>query len=438
VFTHELSGGVPVLVDSAVTDPDGRATLLASLAAETIVTVDADGYDLFSFDDVPVSRLGVPLEPQLALPGAFQGVLVTTAPSLSNLTKWSQDSRLVGVPAGLVAVQSCSFNPLTLAYDCLFGPVGLEAGVPGASALVALNPPPNEVVYSASGFLKSWTAQLPGLPVFGGDPTALTFLVQRALDDPGVPEEERALDGPALELDATTLATLDLADLVGTPTVTVEASVRSLGGALLAGHGVAFPLAGTPFDTWRVRCAFPGAVDYSDDKYPGDELGTLVADGVIDPDLFLRLELRDASGRASVRRPRFSSLAGGPPVAAIDAPQVLYPTEDLTTPGASYAVVITDQLDGSVAAGGLHRVTLTAADGRRWRLWHTDLPGTQIRIWAPPIADAGGTPLVSGPVVAEAESLAWEGLDEGLFLWSDVDRAYDVRVTAAPVSFVQP
>jgi hypothetical protein len=163
-----------------------------------------------------------------------------------------------------------------------------------------------------------------------------------------------------------------------------------------------------------------------------------VEDGVIDPDLFLRLELRDGAGNVSVRRPRFSALAGGAPVSAVDAPDVLYPSEGQVTPGASFAISFSDRLDGSLAAEGLHRVTLTASDGRRWRLWRTDGDASTVRMWVPPIGDAGGAPLVSGPVALEVESLTWAGLDPALFLWSDVDREYDLRVLAAPVTFSQP
>jgi len=186
-----------------------------------------------------------------------------------------------------------------------------------------------------------------------------------------------------------------------------------------------------------VRCAFPGAVDFSDDKYPEDELGPLVADGVVDPDLFLRLQLVDDQGRLSVRRPPFSSLAGEPPVRLVDPPEVLYPTEGLVTPGPSYAVSFTDRLDGTLAPAGLHRVTLTASDGRRWFLWQVDGTAPTVRTWVPPIGAAGGTPLVSGPVALEVDSFTWPGLDPALFLWTDVAREVDVHVSAAEIDGIE-
>jgi hypothetical protein len=438
VFTHRLDGPTPVLEDSAVTDANGRATLLTAASGATLVTVDADGYDLFTIQDLPVSRLGVPLQRSNTVSAVHQGRL-TTVQALTDLTKWSHDARLVGIPGGLVPIQSCSSNPLTQAFECLFGPAPLAVGRLGAASVAVLDPPPNEFGYSAASFLKGWAARFPAPELTSGVPSALSFELSGSLEAGS--QEERALDGPALDLDASASVDLDLAQLADEPVVTLEARLRSLPGALLAGNGTTFPLGGTPVDTWRVRCAFPGVVDFTDDKYPEDELGALVAGGQIDPDLFLRLELIDLQGRSSMRRVRFSALSPGVPVSSVDAPLLTAPAVGSVTPGPSYAVTFEEELDGSLAASALHHVTLSASDGRRWHLWVPIVSAgstASVSAWAPPIAAAGGEPLASGPVTAVVESLTWPSFDPRLFLWSDVEREHDVRVRSAPVAFTQP
>jgi hypothetical protein len=439
VFTHALAGPTPVLEDFGVTDLNGRVTLLAARSGSTIVTVDADSFDLFTIQDLPVSRLGVPLQRTSAVSAVHQGRLSTQDEGLTDLVKWSHDARLIGVPGGLVPIQSCASNPITQGYECLFGPAPLAVGRVGAAAIAVLDPPANEFAYTATGFLKGWAARFPAPELASATPSAITFTLPGPLDGPSVPEEERALDGPALDLDASASVDLDLAQLADDPLVTIEARLRSLPGALLAGNGVTFALGGTPVSSWRVRCAFPGAVDFTDDKYPGDELGGLVAGGQIDPDLFLRLELLDLQGRSSVRRARFSSLGGV--LSTVDAPVVTAPAVGSVTPGASFPVTFQDELDGSLAPSGLHHVTLSASDGRRWNLWlpiATAGSAASATAWVPPIAGAGGEPLVSGPITAVVESLTWPEFQAGLFLWSDLERQHDVRVRSAPVAFTQP
>lgn len=440
VFTHALVGASLALEDSATTDASGRAVLLSAASGATLVTVDATGYDLFTMQDVPVSRLGVPLQRAGAIAAVHQGRL-TTVQVLTDLTKWSHDSRLIGIPAGLVPIQSCSSNPLTQAFECLFGPAPLSVGRLGAASVAVLDPPPNEFGYSAASFLRGWAARFPAPELASGAPSALSFELASSLDAPSVSQEERALDGPVLDLDASASVDLDLAGLADDPLVTVEARLRSLPGALLAGNGTTFPLGGTPVDTWRVRCAFPGVVDFTDGKYPGDELGALVAGGQIEPDLFLRLELVDLEGRSSVRRVRFSSLSPGATVSTLDAPLLTTPAVGSVTAGPSYGVTFEEELDGSLAPSGLHHVTLRASDGRQWHLWvpiASAGSAASVTAWVPPIASAGGSPLVSGPVTALVESYTWPTFDPSLFLWSDLEREHDVRVRSAPVAFTQP
>ena len=44
---------------------------------------------------------------------------------------------------------------------------------------------------------------------------------------------------------------------------------------------------GSPTDLWRLRSALPGAVDWTSDSYPADQLGSLVAGGIVSGEPFL-------------------------------------------------------------------------------------------------------------------------------------------------------
>ena len=69
VLLHDDSGNGMTypLSDSAMTPMDGRVTLSSDLggggAVGAIITVDAVGYDLFSFFDITSTAISVPLMP---------------------------------------------------------------------------------------------------------------------------------------------------------------------------------------------------------------------------------------------------------------------------------------------------------------------------------------------------------------------------------------
>lgn len=440
VFSHELSGGAPVPIDAATTLSDGRATLLAASVGETLVTVDLSSplvYDLCTFQGVPSSWLSLPLTRPSGSLGLLQGSLVSPDSEVTTLTKWVGDSRLAGATGGEVAVQSCSFNPILSSYECVYGPAALSTGTAGATAFVALSVPPNEFTYAASAFLKGWDARLPRLPSATGvqDPLELVFDTQ--LDAPTTPLEERVLDAPALDLDASALVAMDLDNLIGGgPVVTVESRLAGLGGALLAGHGVAFPTSGAPTDQWRLRAAFPGAIDWDDTKYPGDEIGSLVTAGLVTGQPYLRVELRDQTGNRSVRRPRFDVLPAV--LVPSESPSVLAPAAGAGTGGPSFALTVDDVLASGPAQPGLYRATLTGSDGRRWHVWSPGGAGPTLDLWLPPIQGQGGTPLVSGPLQVTVSAVAWPTFDPAEFLWSDLAREADVSAAGAAISLQQP
>ncbi len=438
VFTHELAGGAPTYVDDAFTDPSGRVTLAAAPSGETIVTVDATGYDLFSFQGVPTARLGVPLSRANTPSATFQGTVTTVDLAVQTMTKWAADSRLTSAFGDVVTVQACSFNPIELSFDCVYGPASMAAGPLGAAGVVAVIPPPGEFAYSASGFLKAWRARLPRKLAGAGQVSLLDFALNSTLDGVGTPQEELSIDGPALDLDATGASGIDLSALNGAPRIALQARVRGLGGALLAGYGVAFPLSGAPTDTWRVRCAYPGAVDLNDTSYPSDSLGELVADGVIDAELFVRCELEDSSGNRTSRRPKASTLPPLSALAAIGVPTLNSPAAGTGTGGPAYDLSF-DEVLGGTGQSGLYSAALKAAGGRRWVLWRLGGAGPTLSISLPDIATNGGSPLPNGSITARIAAFAWPAFSpQASFLWTDIGRDQDAFAQCAAVQFTQP
>ncbi|HVS18125.1 MAG TPA: hypothetical protein VMT18_05955, partial [Planctomycetota bacterium] len=394
-------------------------------------------YDLFTFQGVPTALLSVPLQRASGSLGLLQGSLVAPDSSVTTLAKWVGDSRLFDATGGVIAVQSCSFNPILESYECVFGPASLVSGTVGAAAFVAVSVPPNEFTYAPSAFLKGWDAVLPRLPSVTGvqDPLGLEY--GTPLDAPQTPLEERVLDVPAVDLDASGLVAMQLGNLVGGgPRVSVESRLAGLGGALLSGFGVAFPTAGAPTNQWRVRAAFPGAIDWDDTKYPGDELGSLVQSGLVSGQPYLRIELRDQVGNRSVRRPRFDLLPAV--VVPSEPPTIQAPPTGGNTGGRSFQLTVADVLAVGPAQPGLYRATLTASDGRRWRVWAPGGAGPSLDLWLPPILGLGGTPLVDGPLQAGVTAVAWPSFVAADFLWSDLERESDVLATGAAIGLQQP
>lgn len=440
VMSHGVNGGAPVPLDATVTLVDGRAILTAAAVGETLVTVDMSAplvYDLFTFQGVPTAFLSVPMTRPPNAPGALQGSLIAAEASVTTLTKWAGDSRLADTAGNAVAVQACSFNPILSSYECVFGPAGLATGWAGAASFAILSVPPNEFTYSASAFLKGWGARLPRLPAANGVQDLVDFQFEQSLDSPTTPVEERVLDLPPVDFAASALLSMNLGNLVGGgPAVTVESRLAGLGGGLLAGFGVAFPTAGSPTNEWRVRAAIPGAVDWTEGKYTGDELGALLQDGLVTDAPYLRIELRDQAGNKSVRRPRLDALPAV--IVPCEPPTVLAPAAGGSTGGSSFALTVDDVLAHGPAQPGLYRATLSASDGRRWRVWRPGGAGATVDLWLPPIQALGGTPLVPGPLQVTVTAVAWPGFDLSEFLWTDLARESDVTASGAPILLLQP
>jgi hypothetical protein len=425
---------VPTLDSVATTDAFGAPVPpLAFPAGEALVTVAASGYDLASYHGVPSRTLGLPLRRSSNLPGSVLGELSSMSTEFQNYERYVGDSASLPLTDAFAVSGGCSFNFSTLSSECAYGPVAVEPGAPRALGFVAVDVPNSAVNFTAAGFLRAHALELPLLPVSPGGQSFDDLRIDQLLSNTATPQERRAVRGPSTMLDASALSSVDLSNLDGGPEVAVQAVAPGIGGAVLVGFGAALDGIGMPADTWSVESALAGVADPTTGKYAGDELGELVLDRSIDPDLLLRAELRDQAGNRSVRRPRFSALGGSlvPP----EAPLVSSPAPGGASGSQGFDVVFSNVLAGQ-AATGLYRVTLTGANGRSWVLYRRATGGGRVHV--PDLVAAGGLGLPNGVLSCVVEAYAWPGYDPQDFLMSDVAREHDHVSQSAPVTFSKP
>jgi hypothetical protein len=435
VFTHEDVAGAFSLLGNGLTSAAGAVSLTAGATGETLVTVDAANYDLFTFHGVPNSRISIPLTRSGTVDAQVQGVLSTTSTDLPQFDRFVADNRSPESDEPEVAVQTCTISQSTATFQCGFGPLSARPGFFGAQSFVGVETPLSAFSFTAPGFLRAYALQMPLAALTPGQNSTVNLTVNSMLDDPGVDQEERALDGPLAVLNATTLNGVDLNDLDQAPRVEIQAIARGFHGAVLAGFGAALDGQGSPASLWAVRSAIPGAADPTSGKYPGDVQGQLVTDGTIESDLFLRCELRDNSGNRAGRRPRFS--VAGSVVAPLSVPLVSSPAASSTTPGPEYDVVFDNVLLGG-GQDGLYRVTLLSDSGRAWTLYRfTAAAGATHSVHTPDILSAGGTPLPAGVVSCSAAAFAWPTFDRTLFAFTDIEREQDLFAESASFDFSQ-
>ena len=434
VFVHEDVAGAFSLVASGVTTAAGAVTLSAGGTGETLVTVDALNYDLFTFHGAPRSRISIPLTRSGTVDATVQGTLSTTSTDLPQFDRFTADNRSPESDEPVSAVQSCVINQPTLTFQCGIGPYSARPGYFGAQSFVGVDVPLSALSFTPQGFLRAYALQMPLPSLNAGANVDIDLSVNSMLDDPGVDQEARALDGPLGVLNATAITGIDLNDLDQAPRVEVQAIVRGMRGAVLAGFGAALDAQGSPPSLWSVRSAIPGVVDPTSGKYAGDVQGELVLDGTIDPDLFLRCELRDNAGNRAGRRPRFS--VAGTVLAPLSVPLVSAPAAHSTTAGPEYDVVFDNVLQGT-GQDGLYRVTLTAATGRAWTLYRLAGAGASNSVHTPDILSAGGTPLPAGTVSCSAAAFAWPTFDRTQFTFTDIEREQELFAESAPLDFTQ-
>ena len=139
-----------------------------------------------------------------------------------------------------------------------------------------------------------------------------------------------------------------------------------------------------------------------------------------------------------MRRPRFDLIPVPAVLQPISTPGLITPGVGGNTGGPSFEMVVSDVLDVTLGQPGIYRATLTDFNGRSWVVWRLDRAGPTLSLWTPPIAALGGVPLADGPLTASVTVFAWPSLDVAGFMWTDLDREYDVLATSAARLIHQP
>jgi len=428
VIVHENIGGTVAFVAANVTAANGRVTLPASFAGETIVSVDArnQGFDPFTFDGVPTDHVSIPLRTSLLANGSVSGSVNTTDTNFAAYTKSVGDTRFPAIGETLLTAGSCSFSTQAQSLQCAFGPTAIRSREIGAASAIVVLEPPSPFLYSALTFLKAFQLALPVAPVEPGGTSQVVLATGTSLDSGTLDPEERPIDVAPLVLNTAAYPTLS-----GTPRVRVEATSPGIGRAVTVGRGIGFNDS-LPANTYAIRAAFPGSCDGVQDVVT-DLLGRFVTAGTIDADLLIRAEVVDTAGNRGGVRPRLSLASGTlvPP-----APPTPDATPFVANPGPAADFRFADTL--SFGEPGLHKAVFTDSTGAAWTVWRVDGSGAQAVMHLPRIAAGGTFPLAAGNWSVRVSSFSWPTLNTANFLWSDVEREFSHFAHAASLSTPAP
>ncbi len=431
VITHQDNGGFSFL-EAGVTGVTGVISLGAAPVGETIVTVDLENYDLFTFHGAPRDVMQVLLQRISPSAAQWQGQVQTSFPEapILGMDVLVSDTRLNLGGSLARTTDACTLDTSANLYRCGFGPeigrinrVGFGTFIAGDLSLV-------QAAFHPFSFLRAFgweTGQ--GTLITGGFGLPSIIGVDSLLTTGVV--EELPIEIPAQVLSKA--GAPSLGTLVEEPRVYVDGLSPGMDRPVLVGLGISYS---SGADTWDVRSAIPGVVDGVQDDV-NDELGVLVEFGTLLPDHFLRVEAEDVDGNLSVVRRHLSAL--GATLSLVEVPNLQSPASGATTGGSSYGLVLLDSLRDSQGMDGLYRAHLTDSTGRGWSLWHRDEPDGAgvINIQVPDIGSVGGNPLASGTITCRTTLLAAPGLDTTQFLWSDLHRDAEVYVRSKPFSFQQ-
>lgn len=429
IFSHEVDV-VETFLNGAVTDGEGVGLVPSAASGATVVTVDAAGYDLFTFHGVPTTRLDIPLQLTDGAGRIFYSVF-SDASELADPSVQVRvaDERLLAGPTH--SPVSCTDSPFGVL--CGFPSADIAAGKFGASTLLATVD--QGIDFAAADFLK--VAQLEVLTgaVAPNAKLSYEYEVTGLLSDVGLDAEERPILAPPSTLDLFSLVSFDATSFVaGSPSVLIEGATPSLGGVATVGAGVAEDFLG--LGVYVVQGAYAGAADGVIDD-AGDLEGRWVTDGLVEEDLFFRVDLEDTSGNKSGRRLRFSELTQVFSIAPPDVPVLVSP--GFNTGGSAFPLEFMDTLDDG--QDGLFRVHMTDVTGRSWDVWRLNEPGFGQSLTAnvPEILSFGGQPLADGQleVTVSLRAVPAGGFDAGSFLWRTVLEQADSRADAAPTSLQQ-
>lgn len=435
----------PQLGTAQLTDVNGLATVdthdTGAGQVGTLVTVVADGYDLFTFHGATSSRLSIPLTFTDEGPGFSSGT-VTSESTLAQLIVPSGGLELADTrrPFGLLptfTAQACSSNPLIgLPLACPFGPEALRVGRFGAQTTIAGSFSQLEENFSPTELLRAVEFQVPVLPVQEDEALFDDVSIASLVSEPGFPAEDLPVALVALGADLGLATGIDSGALIdddaflGAPEVWMDARLPGLDSPALVGLGLAYVDEVNP-DAFTLRAAYGGTFPEYLSDFGSPEALVSVAFEVTDSD-------GDRS-RVRLRLDQLSSFANtlfAPPV-----PAVLGPVADATLGGPEFSVSLDNSLlDGVFASGdnGFYRATVRDSAGRGWVIVRPDQPDAQAQVDLHLPDLAGATGLASGPLSIDAEALAWDGLDFTAFSFSDLQLLDVFRASAGTLSVELP
>lgn len=422
-------------VQAGITLPDGKITVNSAGAPSVgaIVTVELASYDLFTLHGAPSTRLSIPLRRTNQARARASGVVHTTDPAavalLPSLDRRYDDSRRPSeFPRGFVGAACGGTSELT----CDYGPETILDNEPGARSFFAGDFTQTEAAFSVAQLVQAFTLFVPLGPLASNAaPQAAVLAVESLLIDASTPPEEAAQPVPAFTFEVAAGSGVDLLRLaVGAPFAVVDTLIPGLPGAIGVAQGLAYDQGG---DRWTIRAGFPGAITAG---------GSLGSAGVVETDPFVRVEVVDLDGNAAGVRPRLSTLqaAGPSPVfRALAAPRQLAPAPAASTGGQEFTLLLTHAIGDDRTEPGLYRIDLRDVGGRVWTLWRFDPAGSaDVQVRVVDVAALGGTGLADGQLQSSVAAFAWSSLAPLDFLWTDVEREFELFSRAAPQTFVKP
>ena len=432
VYAYQDDGALISFLGTELTDPAGRATPPASAGgALSLVTVELDGYDLFSIHGAPTRVLQVLLHPTNALPASVKGDV--TAPVVSGLDLSSAatetyvaDGRLPLEGSALVLGDEVVLDPELGVYRQNYGPYFMRPSRLGAQSAFVVNPLATELLPSFGPmFLLAFTLRAPAPPLpSGGTGSIIQLDLEGLLFNAG--DEGSAIDSGVISIPMIKpFGTFG--DVAGVPEIMVEARSPGSSDPWIVGLGKAFT---DDQINWRVKAAWPGAFDVVESGGT-DQLGFMVQAGAMEPELWVRADMTDTLGaETSVRAPVTVGLVGLP---LIEPPGVAFPPPASSGVGTSFNLVLVD--DTPAGNLGYFRGVLTDTLGRRWEIWRADPDGIgQVSLHFPLIGAQGGIPL-SGALEVYGELWVGSTLDGGNLLWSEISRVSEIYARSGSHTF---
>jgi hypothetical protein len=433
IMHADLGDGVNYpFVQSGITLADGRIPLLTmgAPAVAAVLTVENPGYDLFTLHGVAGTSVSIPLQRQNRGSARVRGVVQSreagVIAQLPLLDRRFDDSRRdFRLARGFQGV-SCEATPGSI--SCAYGPQTIASSRLGARSFFAGDFSQSEGAFEAELLLQAFAIDLPYDRVEPPDLQVGDLEVPLLLPDTTDPTEE-AVATPSVRLRVDPGSGVDLGNLVGaTPQGSVETRIPGLPGSLALAPALPFDQGG---GVWRFLGALPGAAT---------DAGALASS--LDTDASIRMEVRDTAGNVAGARPRLGQIqAAGmdPEFRALDVPTVLSPSAGSSTGTQAFDIVLRHVIDDGRGMAGLYHVRLLDDEGRGWDLWRVDPTGTadvHVRVADPALL--GGTGLADTTLVLEASAWAWTGLSPGAFLWTDLERDFELFSQAARFTFEKP